>query len=246
MSVICWLVFWSTIDLHHYVSSWYITQWFYISIHNTIITIDKSSYHLLPYKDICCLVTKQCPSLCDPMDCSLPGSSVHGILQARMLKWVTISSSRRSSQPRDQTHAHIIIDYIPHAVIFIPVTHLFCYWTCVSLNFLHLFHSSPHPHAAATAAANSLQSCLTLCDPIDGSPPGSSFPGILQARTLEWVAISLSNAWKWKVKVKSLSHVLLLATPWTAAYQAPPSMGFSRQENWSGVPLSSPIQAPNF
>ena len=86
------------------------------------------------------------------------------------------------------------------------------------------------------AAAKLLQSCLTLCDPIDGSPPGSPFPGILQARTLEWVAISFSNAWKWKVKVKLLSHVRSSATPWTAAYQAPPSIGSSRQEYWSGVP----------
>ena len=92
----------------------------------------------------------------------------------------------------------------------------------------------------AAAAAKLLQSCPTLCDPIDGSPPGSAIPGILQARTLEWVAISFSNAWKWKVKVKSLSRVWLLATPWTATYQAPPSMGFSRQEYWSGVPLPSP------
>ena len=91
------------------------------------------------------------------------------------------------------------------------------------------------------AAAKSLQSCPTLCDPIDGSLPGSSVPGILQARTLEWVAISSSNAWKWKVKVKSFSRVGLLATPWTAAYQSPPSMGFSRQEYWSGVPLPSPF-----
>ena len=80
--------------------------------------------------------------------------------------------------------------------------------------------------------------------PIDGSPPGSSVHGILQARTLEWVAISSSNAWKWRVKVKSLSRVRLLATPWTAAYQAPPSMGFSRQEYWRGVPLPSPIEKP--
>ena len=91
------------------------------------------------------------------------------------------------------------------------------------------------------AAAKSLQSCQTLCDPINGSPPGSPVPGILQARTLERVAISFCNAWKWKVKVKLLSHVRLLATPWTAAHQAPPSMGFSRQEYWSGVPLPSPI-----
>ena len=94
--------------------------------------------------------------------------------------------------------------------------------------------------AAAAAAAKSLQSCPTLCDPIDSSPPGSPVPGILQARTLEWVAISFSNTWKWKGKVKSLSRVQLLATPCTAAYQAPPSMGFSRQEYWSGVPLPSP------
>ena len=88
------------------------------------------------------------------------------------------------------------------------------------------------------AAAKSLQSCPTLRDPIVGSPPGSPVPGILQARTLEWVAISLSIAWKWKVK--SLSRVRLLATPWTAAQQAPPSMGFSTQEYWSGVPSPSP------
>jgi len=93
----------------------------------------------------------------------------------------------------------------------------------------------------AAATAKSLQLCLTLCDPIDSSPPGSPVPGILQARTLEWVAISFSNAWKWKVKVKSLSRVWLLATSWTAAYQAPPSMGFSRQEYWSGVPSPSPL-----
>ena len=93
---------------------------------------------------------------------------------------------------------------------------------------------------AAAAAAKSLQLCPTLCDPIDGSPQGSPVPGILQARTLEWVAISFFNAWKWKVKVKSLSHVRLFTTPWTAAHQAAPSMGFSRQEYWSGVPLPSP------
>ena len=93
----------------------------------------------------------------------------------------------------------------------------------------------------STAAAKSLQSCPTLCDPRDGSPPGSPDPGILQARTLEWVAISFSNACKWKVKVKSLSRVRLWTTPWTATHQAPPSMGFSRQEYWSGVPLPSPV-----
>ena len=90
------------------------------------------------------------------------------------------------------------------------------------------------------AAAKALQSYPTLCDPIDGSPQGSPVPGILQAIILEWVAISFSNAWKWKVKVKLLSCVRPSATPWTAAFQAPPSMGFSRQEYWSGVPLPSP------
>ena len=119
------------------------------------------------------------------MDCSLPGSSVHGIFQERTLEWGAIAFSRS---------------------------------------------------IAAAAAAKSLQSCPTLCDPIDGSSPGSPVPGILQARTLEWVAISFSNAWKWKVKVKSLSRVRLFTIPWTAAYQAPPSMGFSRQVYWCEVP----------
>ena len=91
----------------------------------------------------------------------------------------------------------------------------------------------------AAASAKSLQSCPTLCDTIDGSSPGSPVPRILQARTLEWVAISFSNSWKWKVKGKSLSHVWLFATPWTTAYQAPLYMGFFRQEYWSGVPLPS-------
>ena len=95
---------------------------------------------------------------------------------------------------------------------------------------------------AAAAAAKSLQLCLTLCDPVDRSPPGFAVIGILQARTLEWVVISFSNASKWKVKVKSLSRVRLLATPWMATYRVPPSMGFARQEYWSGVPLPSPIE----
>ena len=102
---------------------------------------------------------------------------------------------------------------------------------------IYKMHTTYKIHAAA---AKSHQSCLTLCDPIECSPSGSPVPGILQARTLEWVAISSSNAWKWKVRVKLLSHVRLFTTPWTAAYQACPSMGFSRQEQWSGVPLPSP------
>ena len=127
------------------------------------------------------------------------------------------------------------------------------YWIPITRKQLNcLVHCSTHSEnccygipetlnsAAMLCYAKSLQSCPTLCDPIDSSPPGSAVPGILQARTLEWVAISFSHAWKWKVKVKSLSCVRLLATPWTAAYQAPPSMGFSRQEYWSEVPLPSP------
>ena len=108
-------------------------------------------------------------------------------------------------------------------------------WLCLNL----LIIIKNQNKILLAAAAKSLQSCLTLCDPIDGSPLDSSVPGILQARTLEWVAISFSNAWKWKVKVKSLSHVRLLTTPSTVAYQAPPTTGFSRQEYWTGVPLSS-------
>ena len=115
-----------------------------------------------------------------------------------------------------------------------PLTNSFVQWQTYSLHFVLL--------TGAAAAAKLLQPCLILCDPIDSSAPGSPVAGILQARTLEWVAISFSNAWKWKVKVKSLSCVRLLATPWTAAYQAPPSMGFSRQEYWSGVPLPSPTE----
>ena len=99
--------------------------------------------------------------------------------------------------------------------------------------------------ATAAAAAKSLQSCLTLCGPIDGSPPGSPVPGILQARILEWAAISFSNAWKWKLKVKLLNRAWLFATPWTAAYQATLPMGFSRQEYWSELPLPSPWMATN-
>ena len=132
---------------------------------------------------------QSCPTLCDPMDGSPPGSPVPGILQARTLEWVAISFSNAGK------------------------------WKVKVKSLSHVW---------------------LLSDPMDYSLPGSSIPGILQARTLEWVAISFSNAGKWKVKVKSLSRVWLLATPWTVAHQAPPSMGFSRQEYWSGVPLPSP------
>ena len=220
------------------------------------------------------------------MDYSLPGSSVHGISQARILEGAAISYFKGSFWPRDlilvscvscigrrilyhweaplwrgnsclYTDVSIISFIIGiHTQIhpFTPVCflewdynlHIVC-----SLLFVHIImHTSAHTllrisfnaaaAAAAAAAAKSLQSCPTLCDPRDGSPPGSPVPGILQARALEWVAISFSNAWKWRVKVKSLSHVWLFVTPWTAAYQAPLSMGFSRQEYWSGVPSPSP------
>ena len=152
------------------------------------------------------LFALSCLTLCDSMDCSPPGASVHGVSQARTLEWVAIPFSSGSSQARDQTHV-----------------------SCIAGGFFTIWDTRETP-AATAAAAKSLQSCLTLCDPMDGSPPSSPIPGILQARTLKWVAISFSNAWKWNVKVKSLSRVRLWATPWTAAYQASPSMGFSRQE----------------
>jgi len=117
------------------------------------------------------LVAQSCPILCDPMNCSPPGSSILGIFRAELLEWVVISSSRGSSQPRGQTTV-----------------------SCIGKQILLLRnHLGSHLHVAA-AAAKSLQLCPTLCDPIDGSPPGSPVPGILQARTLEWVAISFSNA----------------------------------------------------
>ena len=136
--------------------------------------------------------------------------------QAKNTEVVCHSFSRVSSQPRDQ----ICISCIGRWILY------------------HEPLGKPH-RRNMLCYAKSLQSCPTLCDPIDSRLPGSPVTGVLQARTLEWVAISYSNAWKWKVKVKSLSCVRLLATPWTAAYQAPPSMGFSGQEYWSGVPLPS-------
>ena len=129
--------------------------------------------------------------------------------------------------------------------------HSFSFSQSLSSESLHkpLFLLHQRVAAAAVAAAKSFQLCLTLCDPIDidididpidSSPPGSTVPGILQARILKRVAISFSNTWKWKVKGKSLNHVRLFVTPWTAVNQAPPSMGLSRQEYWSGLPLPSP------
>ena len=159
-------------------------------------------------------------TLCGPMDHSLPGSSVHGILQVRK------QSGLPCPPPGDLPHPGI-------KPVFLSVLH----WQVGSLPpappgkshlyvlLLLLLSRFSHP---------------TLCNPIDSSPPGSPVSGILQARTLEWVAISFSSAWKWKVKVKSLSRARPSETLWTAAFQAPPSMGFSRQEYWNGVPLPSP------
>ena len=147
------------------------------------------------------------------MNCSPPGSSVHRDSPSKNTGMDCHVLFQGISQPRNQSQVFRFADSL----------------------------LSEPPGKPYYKAAKLLQSSLTLCDPIDGSPPGSPVPGILQARTLEWVAISFSKAWKWKVKVKSLSRVRLFATPWTAAYQAPPSMGFSRQEYWSGVPLPSLI-----
>ena len=127
------------------------------------------------------ILYKLCLTLCDPMDYSPPGSSARGTVQARILECIAISSSRESSQPRHQTQISQIVG------------RFFIVWATREAPYIYF--------------AESHELCPTLCDPIDGSPPGSSVPGILQSRTLEWVAISFSNAWKWKVKVKSLSRV---------------------------------------
>ena len=143
---------------------------------------------------LCAQLLQSCLTLCNPRDCSPPGSSVHGILQAGIPEWVAMHSFEGPAPPRDQTRVSCITGGF------------FTGWAtgeaqCV-LQFIFIL-------ASATTAAKSLQSCPTLCNPIDGSPTGSPIPGILRARILEWVAISFSNAWKWKVKVKSLSRVWL-------------------------------------
>ena len=166
------------------------------------------------------LVTQSCLTLGGLMDCSPPGSSVHGILQART--GVGLHSLLQGIFPTQGSNLGL----------------LHCRQTLYPLSH----QGSPKSSLLLLLL---LQSCPALCNPIDGSPLGSSVPGILQARILEWVAISFSNAWKWKVKVKSLSRAWLLATPWIAAYQATPSMGYSRQEYWSGVPLLQMIMAPS-
>ena len=120
-----------------------------------------------------------------------------------------------------------------------------CYYKAERLGVKMMTSKNQSSQGIAVVAVKSLQSCPDSVQPHRRQPTRLPIPGILQARTLEWVAISFSNAWKWKVKLKLLSRVRLLTTPWTAAYQAPPSMGFSRQEYWSGVPLLSPSQGIN-
>ena len=179
------------------------------------------------------------------MNCSLPSSSVHrnfpgkntGVGCHFLLQGIFLTQGSNLSLLPWQA------DSLPQCHLGSPFKHYLSkykkkaafetssYWTHIWLDSNLII---------AAAVAKLLQLCPTLWDPIDGSPPGSPVPGILQARTLEWVAISFSTAWKWKVNVKSFSRVRLFATPWTAACQAPPSMGFSRQEYWSGVPLPSP------
>ena len=161
----------------------------------------------------------QCSCLENPRDGGAWWATVSGVAQSQT--WLKRLSSSSSSQLGN--YLTILLTFVQHFSLILPTG---------------VPRTVPSTWSAA-AAAKSLQSCPALCDPIEGSPPGSPVPGILHARTLEWVAISFSNAWKSKVKVKSLSPVRLLSAPWTAAYQAPPSMGFSRQQYWSGVPLPS-------
>ena len=166
-----------------------------------------------------------------------------------MLSKAHLTSHSRMSGSRWVIIWVMKIFFVQFFCVFLPpLLNTFCFCYVHNMSVLYWAHlcmtcslgiSNFLDEIAAAAAAKSLQLCPTLCNPIAGSPPGSPVPGILQARTLEWVSISFSNAWKWKVKVKSLSCVRLLATPWTAAYQASPSMGFSRQEYWSGLSLLS-------
>ena len=181
-----------------------------------------------------------------------PSNEYSGLIFFRMnwLDLLTVQGTLRSllqhysSKTSILWHSAFFIVQLSHPYLSTGKTIALTRWTFVGKVTSLLFHMLSrlvmHSAAAAAAAAKSLQLCPILWDPRDGSPPGSPIPGILQARTLEWVAFSFSNAWKWKVKVKSFSHVWLLVTPWTAAYQAPPSMGFAREEYWSGLPLPSP------
>ena len=179
-----------------------------------------------------------------------PSNEHPGLISLRM-DWLdllavqgTLKSlfQHHSSKASILLHSALFIVQLSHPYMTTGKTIALTRWTFVDKVMSLLFNM-----LSAAAAAKSLQSCPTLCDPIDSSPLGSSVPGILQARILEWVAISFSNSWEWKVKVKSLSHAWLSVTPRTAAYQAPLSMAFSSQEYWRdsweslGLPLPSPI-----
>ena len=126
-------------------------------------------------------VSQSCPTLCDPMDCSPPGSSVHGIFQARVLEWVAISFSRRSSRPRNRTQ---VSQTVSDALLSEPPRKSWCL-IMVSLNLVMSL-------SLVAAAAKSLHSCPTSSDPIDCSPPGFSVHRIFHARALEWVATAFS------------------------------------------------------
>ena len=181
---------WTEIMIHYVMSS-SVSGCLFTQSHEGRVTENRGLLCILPLQRIHTDCVHVCVhthvQLFDPMDCSPPGSSVHGIFQARLLEQVAISCSRGSSWPRDGSNLHFLSSCIGRQILY-----LFAIWEAL---------------IQTAAAAKSLQSCPTLCDPIDGSPPGSPVPGMLQARTLEWVAISFSNAWKWKVKVKSLSCV---------------------------------------
>ena len=191
----------------------------------------------------CSSVAKSCSTVCDSMACSTQAPLSFTI--SRLLKFMCVESMMLSNHLILCRPFSFCLQSFPASGSF-PMSWFFAsdgqsIGASASVLPVNMQGWFPVGLTAAAAAAKSLQSCPTLCDPIDGSPPGSAIPGILQARTLERVAISFSNAWNWKVKVKSLSPVWPYATPWTAAYRAPPSMGFSRQEYWSGVPLPSPV-----
>ena len=202
---------------------------------------------------------------CSVLAWRIPGKGEPGRLPSMgSQSWTRLkrlSSSSSSSDWRELVHIYLFFQAFSRIILRLPFQWFFrkSHWDSVCSQwwfageFTPFIASLPFPislpqklnfkeflHPWIWLLLLSRFSRVQLCDPIDGSPPGSPFPRILQARTLEWVAISFSNSWKWKVKVKSLSRVWLFATPWTAAYQAPLSMGFSRQEYWSGVPLPSP------
>ena len=199
-------------------------------------TFWKTKFVLKAFTSMKVKVTQSCLTLCDPTDCGLPGSSVC-ILQAGILEWIATSFSRGSSRPRDGTQVSCTAGRFFTTIeapyfsdpSYIPGCLAFCSHDLIDSGTKLWFICTVFPMLLLLPL--SCFSHVRLCaTPETCSPPGSPVPGILQARTLEWVAISFSNTWKWKVKGKLLSRVRLLVTPWTAAYQALLSMGFSRQE----------------